>query len=253
MANRIIRSGFLDSEKINSLKESDQLFFVRLMLVADDYGHLDARTTFLRSHCYPVMNVTTEKVSRMLENLLSAALITKYSFEGKDYIEIVNFGQRLRTMRYKYPCPQSAAACGNPPPESESEVEVEVEVEDKKGKIQPDKPVADNRHQAFIVLFSNYWKNSRHGNPPIQGKDGAQLKSMLRRQPVMVADDFSRALVACDSDQFHAKNLSLAYVCSKYELLINQGVSNGKSANTNSGRFIGEFEKNTAIKYNGLR
>jgi hypothetical protein len=136
MANRIIRHGFLDSEKINALSDAEQIFFVRLMLIADDYGLCDARITFLRSHCYPISEIKTSKVEKMLQKLSEVGLLGFYEVEGKQYLEIYKFGQRLRTMRYKCPCPpvdrHLSVTC---PPESESESETNPkrrEVEEKR-------------------------------------------------------------------------------------------------------------------------
>ena len=75
MANRIIRSGFLDSDKINGLPEDEQNFFIRLMLVADDYGRYDARPELLKSHCYPVSDKCLSDVRRMTDSLRSEGLI----------------------------------------------------------------------------------------------------------------------------------------------------------------------------------
>jgi hypothetical protein len=116
MPNRIIREGMLDSEKINSVSDATQMFFVRLMLVVDDFGRMDARCELLRAKCYPVSDKRVTDVRQMSAELVKAGLITLYRHENKEYLYINNFGQRTRIMRSKYPEPshdmQMSAECG---------------------------------------------------------------------------------------------------------------------------------------------
>jgi len=139
MPNRIIREGFLDSEKINSLEDKDQLFFVRLMLVVDDYGRMDARPEFLRSRCYPTTDRHLSDIRQSIIELARKDLIVLYEVGNKQYLEIKEFRQRLRTMKSRYPAPldgQMSDICltldSDSPPESESESETEEKKKKKK-------------------------------------------------------------------------------------------------------------------------
>jgi len=149
MPNRVIRSGFLDSDKINSLKPEEQLFFVRLMLVADDYGCFDARPEMLRSACYPMSDIRPADVSKWLTRCREVGLVVLYEESGKIYLVIKNFDQRLRQKKRKHPQPpeyiedteidgQMSDKCQTIDghlharmPESESESESETETEKK--------------------------------------------------------------------------------------------------------------------------
>lgn len=107
MPSRLIREGFLDSDRINGLSESAQLFFVRLMLVVDDFGRFDGRPSMMRSKCYPISDgVVLDKITSMLNEVCEAGLIHKYEVDGKPYICLVQFNQRLRTKKAKYPGPE---------------------------------------------------------------------------------------------------------------------------------------------------
>lgn len=106
MPNRVIRSGFLDSDKINSLSADEQLFFVRLMLVVDDYGCFDARLEMLRSQCYPMSDIRLTDVSALLTRCREVGLLSVYEVDGKNYLIIHTFDQRLRQKRRKYPEPK---------------------------------------------------------------------------------------------------------------------------------------------------
>lgn len=106
MPNRVIREGFLDSEKINSLKDAEQNFFIRLMLIVDDYGRYENRTELIKSRCYPVTDMRLTVVSKMLTELESVKLIVFYSVKGKMYLEIPNYNQRVRQKIEKHPSPE---------------------------------------------------------------------------------------------------------------------------------------------------
>lgn len=107
MPNRVIRENLLDSEKFNELTPEDQMFFVRLMLVVDDFGKMDARPELLKSKCYPVSGVSPSLVSNMTDTCQSVGLIEVYEVGGKRFLRILNFGQRLRIKRSKYPNPEN--------------------------------------------------------------------------------------------------------------------------------------------------
>lgn len=108
MPNRVIREGFLDSEKINKLSDKEQLFFIRLILIVDDYGRFDARLELLKSKCYPVTEIGLTDVSNMLSKLKNDKLIILYSVKGKRYLEILIYNQRLRQKKEKFPGPDLA-------------------------------------------------------------------------------------------------------------------------------------------------
>ena len=105
MPNRVIREGFLDSEKINSLSDQEQIFYIRLLLVVDDYGRYDARPELIKSRCYPVTDKRQSIVSTMLTKLNKVGLLVLYNVDNKNYLEICNYNQRLRQKREKYPAP----------------------------------------------------------------------------------------------------------------------------------------------------
>jgi hypothetical protein len=191
------------------------------MLVADDYGHCDARCIYLRSHCYPVSEVSVDKVEKMLQVLIEKELVIIYEIEEKKYLEIVNFGQRLRSMRYKFPCPTSVGHVSDKcPPESESESESEVEVEGGEEK-QPEKP-ADHRFKAIIEMFFKYYEHVNGIKYIPHAKDFAQLKNLLKADQGQTTNEtFLSACRSCQHDSFHKKAFSLGYVAANYSKLIN--------------------------------
>lgn len=129
-----------DSEAVNRLDDGSEVLFYRLIMKADDYGRFTANPRLIRSLCFPLKDGIRESdISRRIAACESAGLIVLYQVADKPLLEIVNFGQRLRSSRAKYPPPPVADGCGNVPtvadgcrlngnrtePESETELETE--------------------------------------------------------------------------------------------------------------------------------
>jgi hypothetical protein len=100
--NRLIRGTILESKKFNRLSEPAQLFFFRLMMVADDYGYYMRDPELIRSYAYPRMpNKSVEEIeSHMLECLsIDDPLTGKLLVDHGTYVEIRNYNQRLRLKK----------------------------------------------------------------------------------------------------------------------------------------------------------
>lgn len=102
----MIREGFLDSEKVAALSWRTECFFHRLLLVADDYGLFDARPTVLRTRLFPMHldKVSNQDIQDCLHETEEAGLVRAYCVGGKDYVQIINFGQR-RQSKPRFPLP----------------------------------------------------------------------------------------------------------------------------------------------------
>jgi hypothetical protein len=113
MPSRVLREGILTSERVHRLSWQAELFYRRLMSVADDYGLYLASTALIRVNCYPLCleptdaarYVREDDVQNWLSECLDARLVRVYTVEGKSYLAIMNFRQRLRTMKRNYPFP----------------------------------------------------------------------------------------------------------------------------------------------------
>lgn len=132
-----------DSEKMNKLSVGAERFFVRLIMKADDFGRYYADPCLLRSFLYPriVEKVKEADISKFLNECQKNDVLSVYEVDAKLYLQINEFGQRLRIMKSKFPlpsarndghlsdtCPQPAADCGEPL----TSVSPELEVEEKK-------------------------------------------------------------------------------------------------------------------------
>jgi hypothetical protein len=105
MPNRVVREGLLSSDAFNALPCEAQMFFVRLMLISDDFGRYDGREMAIKSAAYPMTDIRLSDVSKMLAAVCGAGLVLRYVVDGKPYISIPRFDQRLRQKRERYPAP----------------------------------------------------------------------------------------------------------------------------------------------------
>lgn len=96
MPTRIIRDGILTSERINALSPGAELFYRRLMSVADDHGRYSANLTLLKSYCYPLKpDIKESAIKAWLAECQDAGVIALYMADSKSYLEIQEFGQRV--------------------------------------------------------------------------------------------------------------------------------------------------------------
>lgn len=104
MPNRIIREAILSSEKMALLGWPEEVFYRRLMSIVDDYGRYEANPQLLRSKCYPLQvdDVRVADITRWMAACQKAGLLLNYAVQGKQYLEVSNFGQQQRTVS-KYP------------------------------------------------------------------------------------------------------------------------------------------------------
>ena len=116
MPSRIIREGINTSAKINALSPLAELFYRRLMTVADDYGRYYANPATLRGACWPTCpeKVTEKQVAEWLRECLASdnQLLIKYQHAGVEYIQIENFGQQTRN-KSKFPEPSENTLLSN--------------------------------------------------------------------------------------------------------------------------------------------
>lgn len=105
--NRILRDGIITSELINSLSWPAEVFYRRLHSVVDDYGRFPAHPSLLRAACYPLRlnDVSDRDVEKWLAECADKALVKVYEVEGKRYLEVARFSQRVRADKSKCPDP----------------------------------------------------------------------------------------------------------------------------------------------------
>lgn len=130
MPDRIVRVGILTSDAVDRLSLGAEVFYRRLMNVADDHGRYDGRIEILRAVLYPLRleRVSSSDIGKWIRETEEAALVRQYHVGGKPYLEIVKFGQKVRS-RSKWPDPPSTAnGCGQLPADVPVVVGVSVDV-----------------------------------------------------------------------------------------------------------------------------
>jgi len=120
MANRMIRD-WTTSEKIDQLTELGELFFVRLIMKADDHGCFHANPKLLKAALFPLKDYSETQMSLCIKELDTNSVIQVYESDGRKYLKINDFGQRLRTMVSKFP--QPADICQQPADNARPELE----------------------------------------------------------------------------------------------------------------------------------
>lgn len=167
MPNRMLKESILSSEKFNSLTWFEQSTYIRLILLADDYGRLDGRDVILKSYCYPLDDkVTRSAISKAISHMVNVGLLQKYEVNNKPYLYFPNFGkyQRLRSKTSKYPAPLNGAqndSCQSHDRHMsdtcplEEEVEEELEVEEKENLKEKAATVVPENSKKNGNAFSN--------------------------------------------------------------------------------------------------
>jgi hypothetical protein len=104
MPNRILRD-WTDSEVINKLSVHAERFFTRLIMAADDYGCYHASPILVKARLFPhkTHEMREADISRLLDECQKAGLIALYEVNGKKYLEINEFNQRLRIKKRQFP------------------------------------------------------------------------------------------------------------------------------------------------------
>lgn len=104
MPNRILRD-WTDSLKFEQLSAEGERLFTRLLMKADDYGRFHADPRLIKAACFPLSDIVTSQVEKWLVELASVKLVFRYSAEGREYLAVVNFSQRLKDSVPKFPPP----------------------------------------------------------------------------------------------------------------------------------------------------
>jgi len=102
MPNRMLRD-WTDSLRFEALPANAERLFVRLIMKADDFGRFHADARLVRAACFPFEDYQTKGVKADLETLAERGLIYPYTVDGSEYLAIINYGQRLKQSKPKFP------------------------------------------------------------------------------------------------------------------------------------------------------
>jgi hypothetical protein len=149
MPNRILRD-WTDSAKFDGISAEAERLFIRLLMKADDFGRFHANPKLVKSACFPLAeDLRANTVAAWLTELSDRQLVFCYTSGTGQYLAIINFRQRLKESRPKFPQPQGKeqdwradslisrevpGSSGNFRPETQTETEAYSETETKTEK-----------------------------------------------------------------------------------------------------------------------
>lgn len=103
MPNRILRD-YTDSLRFDGISAEGERLFIRLLTKADDYGRFHADPRLVCAACFPLeQSIEPKHAAKWLAELEQRGLIITYHAEGKHCLAIINYGQRLKNSRVKFP------------------------------------------------------------------------------------------------------------------------------------------------------
>lgn len=175
MSDRVLRAGILKSDDVNKLSWAAEVFYRRLMSVADDFGKYEARANILRADLYPLKidKVTIADVGKWLAECATAGLVSCYTVEGKEYLQILKFNQRLRIQRSRFPDPLTIdSECQQPADKCQPVFETETVFETEKKSLLA---VAPPEGRVPTVVF-----NKKIEEQPSEKKEYAALASQFQ-------------------------------------------------------------------------
>lgn len=189
MPNRILKESITTSSTVDQLTAEEERFFCRLIVVADDYGRMDARSTVLRARCFPLKlnRVSDRAVGRWLRRLGEVELVRLYCVDGAPYLEFVTWPehQQVRAKRSRYPGPPpgdgsdtagnhllaDASTCPRNPIQSVSESNSVSESE-------PDASASSEQTSPNGVAATVPAERDEHGDGVEQGSEIDQVEPM---------------------------------------------------------------------------
>jgi uncharacterized phage protein (TIGR02220 family) len=127
MPQRFLKPGITTSKKWCSTSWVCQSFYIRLLTLVDDYGRYDAEPVLLKSHAFPLReDIRASQVSALCKEMSQAQLAIFYKADGKMYVQLTNWTERVRADESKFPafdntCQQMFAddsKCSLPPSSS---------------------------------------------------------------------------------------------------------------------------------------
>jgi hypothetical protein len=158
MPDRIVRSGILTSEAVCRLSWAAEVFSRRLHRLVDDFGRYDARPAILRVHAYPLQidKVSEADIGKWMQETAEAGLVSQYHVDGKPFLVVEKFGQRLRAKTSKWPHPPSSArACQQMRTEANTETEAEASAANAPA-LPCERELAEAAESSFVQLDSSY-------------------------------------------------------------------------------------------------
>ncbi len=113
MPNRYIREGAITSRSVNALSWQAEVFWRRVLNLADDFGRYYGDPQILRSYVFPLQTskVSEADVARLLIECEQSGVIILYAVGGSRYLFLNKWHERIRAKKSKFPGPPAEGKC----------------------------------------------------------------------------------------------------------------------------------------------
>ena len=213
MANRILRD-WTCSETIDTLSQSAEVFFTRLIMKADDFGRFYGSVRLLKANLFPLKDFSFQQIEDWRNEVVSSGIVIMYVNDGKEYLEIKDFNQRLRVMKSKFPDPKQSVVSqmtvncqSNDGLKQKQNTEVETEKNLlPNGSCQNEN--FDKAHKGekidFTLLLEFY--NKTFGKQARIVNDKVKRAYNARMKDGYLKEDIQKAMQVCKLNDFHKSN-----------------------------------------------
>jgi len=195
MPNRVLRD-WTASENIDQLSADAEVFLIRLIMKADDFGIYQGNPKLLKSALFPLRDLKDQFILKCIKELTTAKIVIYYEVEGKKYIKINEFGQRLRKMKSIYPEPDDNARTidSGPPPETETETKQKPKQETESENVLLLSILDESTLNEIDLITFSYWKLFKQnllssGITKTATLDKAKLKTWSKEVRLMIESD----------------------------------------------------------------
>ena len=107
MPQRFLRPGIRTSDAWNQASWFEQSLYVRLLTLVDDEGRDDGRDAILHAECFALRDDVTRQQTAAAGSRLSAlGLLVFYEVEGKRYLQLTKWQERVRNPSRIPPMPE---------------------------------------------------------------------------------------------------------------------------------------------------
>lgn len=132
MPTRLLSGRLNISNSIRRLSPLEEIVFIHLVLSCDDYGRFYGDAEILKGNLFPGRSITAKQIIDSLAKLESEDMIVRYSADGLEYLQLVNWTkyQKPRAKESKYPSPPPDCTSRQRSQSGESKKEIAKAVDD---------------------------------------------------------------------------------------------------------------------------
>ncbi len=122
MPQRFLRPGIRTSAAWNHASFPAQSLYVAIMTLVDDWGRYDGRPALLHGECFSLRDdIKPQRTAALLTELHQVGLIRLYEIDGKAYLQVEKWSERVRGSKSRFPDPpQESAAFRSIPQEKDA-------------------------------------------------------------------------------------------------------------------------------------